>query len=163
MNLVIIRHGKAQDYAISDKERALTEEGRGELEELIPLWAKMLPSPSLLLSSPYRRARETASLVQEKVAPELPLEISPLLCPESQPFDLISLLQQESAETVYLFSHQPFVSRLVSLATSGRESTNVSFPRAGAALIQFPGVIADSKGRLRSLLRPDQLRALKAS
>jgi phosphohistidine phosphatase len=161
VNLVIIRHGRAEDFAETDEKRALTAEGRDELNALIPLWGKMLPAPDLILSSPYLRARESAICVQQQLAPELPLEISSLLTPESYPLEIFQFLKSESAETVWLFSHQPLVSHLVSIAVSGRESTNISFPRAGAAFVQFPGVIADGKGRLRALLRPEQLRAAK--
>ena len=62
MEIYLLRHGIAESRAPSDAERDLTEEGRQKVREVTRMAARAGVSPALVLSSPYRRALETAKI-----------------------------------------------------------------------------------------------------
>ena len=59
MEIYVLRHGDA------DAERALTETGRQKLRRVLQRAKSADSQPSLILTSPYRRARETAQIAGE--------------------------------------------------------------------------------------------------
>ena len=56
MELYLLRHGIAEDHATSDADRALTDEGREKVHRVMKRAAASGVSPSLIISSPYKRA-----------------------------------------------------------------------------------------------------------
>jgi phosphohistidine phosphatase len=117
--LLLIRHGIAEDPLPSqkDSDRALTEEGwkktRAAMKGLVALGFR----PTRGFSSPYRRAAETMTCLQE-AAGAFPVEASLGLVPEAHPAKadlwLRGLLAQAPAgEVLALVSHQPFLGELV--------------------------------------------------
>src|SRR5215813_11800600 len=62
MQIYVLRHGIAEDGKPGrpDSERALTQEGREKLRRVLKHARIAGVEPSLILSSPYRRAIETA-------------------------------------------------------------------------------------------------------
>ena len=62
MQIYLLRHGIAEDAKPGrpDSERALTDEGRAKLRRVLKRARTADVTPSLILSSPYRRAMETA-------------------------------------------------------------------------------------------------------
>ena len=70
MQIYLLRHGIAEDAAPGrpDSERALTEEGRDKLRRVLRRARSADAAPSLILSSPYRRALETAALAAEMLS-----------------------------------------------------------------------------------------------
>ena len=67
MEIYLLRHGIAADAkpGQSDASRALTEEGREKLARVLGRAGKAGMSPSLILSSPLRRAIETAEVAAQ--------------------------------------------------------------------------------------------------
>src|SRR5690348_1434062 len=64
MEIYLLRHGIAGD-ASSDAERALTAEGREKLARVMKRARQAGVVPGVILSSPYRRAVETAEIAAE--------------------------------------------------------------------------------------------------
>ena len=61
MRIYLLRHGIAEEgIGKRDSERALTDEGKKKLRDLLNLAKHAGVEPSLVMSSPYRRAQETA-------------------------------------------------------------------------------------------------------
>ena len=62
MKIYLLRHGIAENGRPNqpDSERALTGEGRDQLRETLAVARKADTAPSLIITSPYRRAVETA-------------------------------------------------------------------------------------------------------
>ncbi len=63
--MILIRHGKAEDHGVRpDFDRKLTEKGIRELQEMAPVLAQWLEGKeSVVISSPLVRARETADII----------------------------------------------------------------------------------------------------
>ena len=76
--LILIRHGESEGNAIrqftTSPEAGITELGRRQASEAA-LRIKTLFSPTLIVSSPYFRARETARIIAELIG--APVEIEP--------------------------------------------------------------------------------------
>jgi phosphohistidine phosphatase len=64
VQIYLLRHGIAED-STPDSERALTAEGREKLRRVLARARSADVTPSLILSSPYRRAIETAEIAVE--------------------------------------------------------------------------------------------------
>jgi len=117
--LLLIRHGIAEDPlpGQQDADRALTEEGwvrtRAAMKGLVARGYR----PTRGFHSPYRRAAETMTCLQE-AAGAFPMESRVDLMPDGRPAQvdlwLRGLMAEASAEEVFvLISHQPFLSDLV--------------------------------------------------
>lgn len=139
--LLLIRHGIAEDPRPGqrDADRALTEEGwvrtRAAMKGLVARGYR----PTRGFHSPYRRAAETMTCLQE-AAGAFPMESRVDLRPEGQPPQVDLWLRGRMAEAgpgevLALISHQPLLSELVFHLT-GRD---VDAKKASCAIIQWEG------------------------
>ena len=117
--LLLIRHGIAEDPQPGqrDADRALTEDGwvktRAAMKGLVALGH----SPSRGFHSPYRRATETMTCLQE-AAGAFPMETRVELMPNGRPPQVDLWLRglmakAGSGDVLALISHQPFLSELI--------------------------------------------------
>ena len=69
VELYLLRHGIAKDRSASgrDADRRLTDEGRTKLRRVLERAHAAGVVPSLILSSPYRRALETAEIAAREL------------------------------------------------------------------------------------------------
>lgn len=137
MNLYLLRHGIATDPDVpgfaKDADRPLTSEGRRKLRQIADAMEALGLSFELILSSPYRRARQTAEIVSEALEGGKKLELSDTLTPGGSPRKLIELLNhlQPSPESVLLVGHEPVMSSLISWLVSGDASFAVVMKKGG--------------------------------
>src|SRR5437899_3482698 len=87
MQIYLLRHGIAEDGKPGrpDSERALTEEGRAKLRRVLKRARTGDVNPSLILSSPYRRAVETADVAVEILRYQGQIAQSRAFLPEASP------------------------------------------------------------------------------
>lgn len=111
--LYVLRHGEAEPRAPSDAERRLTAHGKAQVRAVAMAAAARLDNLQRVISSPYRRARETAAELLRALDSSAELVIDPALTPESPLRDLDSLVECGGAGEVLLVSHQPLVGELV--------------------------------------------------
>jgi len=115
--LVIVRHG-AFDHSnpqIADVDRPLNREGRCQIEEVAKQFSALNLSPDLLVSSPAKRAVETAEIYEN------PLNISSEAIRieenifEAERAEILRVVQSfdDDAQTVILFGHHPGVTKLL--------------------------------------------------
>lgn len=113
MKIVLMRHGEASHHAANDDDRELTAAGRDRIIRHIVQRKDELSHIQLFLSSPIRRARQTADLALEVLGLSQPIEEVVWLRHESNPRDAITALSAYTASSIMLFSHQPFSSAFV--------------------------------------------------
>ena len=67
MEIYILRHGIAEEAhgGMRDADRALTPEGAKKLQHVLRRARAIDVQPPVILTSPYRRARETAQVAAE--------------------------------------------------------------------------------------------------
>ncbi len=113
MEIYLLRHGIAEDAApgMPDSARALTAEGRDKLRRVLKRARQADVAPSLVLSSPYRRALETAEVAAETLGYEGRVVQTGALVPNASPHDLWEEIRTRRGEAaILLASHEPLMS-----------------------------------------------------
>src|SRR4051812_12346816 len=89
MQIYLLRHGIAEDAKPGqpDSERALTGEGRDKLRRVLKRARSAELDPGVILSSPYRRAVETAAVAAEVLTYKGEIVRVRALTPEASPSD----------------------------------------------------------------------------
>jgi phosphohistidine phosphatase len=116
MQIYLLRHGIAEDPKPGhpDSERPLTPEGRDKLRRVLKRARTADLDLSLILSSPYRRAIETAAVAAEVLAYRGEIVRTPVLVPEASPYDAWEEIRSRKSErAILLASHEPLMSSTV--------------------------------------------------
>ncbi len=117
MDLLLWRHAQAADGR-PDLARPLTEHGHAQARAMAQWLHKRLPAGMRVLSSPARRAQETAQALG------LPIEVLDQLAPDAAPVALIAAAGWPDAErAVLIVGHQPTLGEtaVALLGADGRE------------------------------------------
>jgi phosphohistidine phosphatase len=160
-NLFILRHGLAVEpgtagYA-KDADRPLTAEGKAKLREIAAAMEKLGLDFDIILSSPYKRARQTAEIVAEEL--EKKVQFSETLTPQGQVKTLIDFLNRlrPPAQNVLLVGHEPYLSELISLLISGERHASVVMKKGGLAKLSVESLKPGRCAALQWLLTPKQM------
>ena len=137
MDIYLLRHGIAEegDLAQHDSDRNLTPEGIEKLRQVLRLAKKAGVAPSMIVSSPYIRARQTAELAKEMLKVDHEIIETYALKPMSLPreaWDDIRALREEPS--ILLASHEPLMGQLLGflLSTPGLQ---VEFRKSALAKV----------------------------
>lgn len=165
--LYLVRHAIAETLAPSgrDADRQLTREGIAKLRRVALGLKRLGVVPDLILSSPLRRAEQTASLLCEVLAPELTVNLCEALSPGHSPEAVLRALPARSnLRQVIFVGHEPDLGQLASfLLTGSPTAAHLPFKKAGAAAIEIASLASGSNGTLCWFMTPAQLRALGGS
>ena len=115
MELFFLRHGEAQARAASDAERQLTPAGESDVRGVIAARRAELAGIELIVTSPYRRARQTANIAAQGLGFDRELLVTEALEPGGDPQALFHFITSLNASSVLLVTHQPFVGKVLSL------------------------------------------------
>ncbi len=145
MRLLLIRHGAAVPRGtpgVRDAERALTPDGRRKFREAALGLARIVDRPDALLTSPLKRAVQTAEIAAAAWGRIAPRELTALatgahdeLARELEPFP--------GTATVALVGHEPHLSSLLARLVGARDPAALSFRKGGAALVE---VVSPARG-----------------
>ncbi len=162
----LVRHAIAEDKAPSrkDGDRALTDEGREKMQQACLGLRAMDVRLDLVLSSPLRRARETAEIVAATLG-KVSIEIVPELSSgEDQRQVLRALRAFDRFESLAAVGHQPDLGSLASLLLTGDlELAWLPFKKGAVACFEADLDTTQPRGRLEWFLQPSWLRALGKS
>ena len=163
---LFIRHGVAMDpeaaetRGIRELERPLTEKGRRRTRLAAAGLARLI-RPQRFLTSPLRRARETAELFARAFDPSPPVEVVDWLAPGGLAQALFSnLAARRDHPCLALVGHEPDLSAALAQALCGHANARLEMKKAACALVRFAGPPAPGAGELVWLLPPRVLRAL---
>lgn len=165
MLLLIVRHAQAGEHDPTkypdDTERPLTKAGKGIHAGVSAELAKRGLTPEAILSSPWKRAWQTAEIMAEEFTGKKN-KLKPRATPALATAPDLDAIKAELAgigeiETVALVGHEPWLGELVSLLLAGDPNrVSVDFPKSGVAGIEI-GAIEPVGGTLRFFLRPKLL------
>jgi len=116
MELYILRHGIAEDGHPSqpDHLRSLIPEGEKRLRQVLKRATEANVAPSLILSSPFLRAKQTAAIASEVLPGKQDTLLSDALIPMGRPDEVWEEIRTHRAEpSLLLASHEPLCSQLV--------------------------------------------------
>lgn len=156
MEIYLLRHGIAEDNAPSgrDADRRLTDEGREKLGRVLERAHHAGVAPSLILTSPLRRALETAEMAARELGYEGKLVRTNALVPSSSPQEVWEEIRLRREETSILMAgHQPLFSATAAyLLGSTREI--LQFRKGALARIDVAALGASPAGVLQWMLTP---------
>ncbi len=166
MKIHILRHGIAvvrDDLDVeNDAARRLTPKGKRQLRQIAASMKKMGLRFDLILSSPYLRAKQTAEIVAESSKLKRRLRFSDALAPDGSPKILIRQLNElkPAPENVLLVGHEPYLSRLVSLLTTGGLELIMDFKKGGLCKLEIEKLNHGRCATLVWLLTPKQMKLM---
>ncbi len=166
MNLYILRHGLAVEQGTAgyanDADRPLTSKGERKLSLIAEAMEGLGLSFDLILSSPYKRARQTAEIVAEVLKACKKVELSPTLEPGGSTKELIEVLKSMKPVPgeVMLVGHEPYLSTLISLLLSGDGGLQVEMKKGGLCKLSVESLKHGRCAKLEWLLTPRQMRLM---
>lgn len=166
MNLYFLRHGKA--FARSpkwrpDSKRPLTREGEERMDEVARGLRRLDCSFDLILTSPYVRALRTAEILAEVYDARKKLFETANLRAEAHPSAVIGEINENfnSISDIVLVSHEPLMTRILSLLLSGSEAMAIDLKKSGCCKVSVEKLTAGKCACLHWLLTSRQIAALK--
>ena len=115
MKLYLMRHGEALSPQ-KDPERGLSDKGKLNVELVAKHLHKQGVLFSKILHSKKKRARETAEIMREIIAPNVQLNLHDKITPNDDPHNIFSEINSWEEDTL-ITSHLPFVPNLMTLLT----------------------------------------------
>ncbi len=137
MDVFLLRHADANTVAATDDERRLSEKGVAQAEKVGRFCAAHQIAPELIITSPIRRADETARIVAQHLRCEL-LTGPWLACgmhPEAA-MDEIAVLDR--FEQIMIVGHEPDFSEFVARALGLPGESQIRIRKASLTHLYFP-------------------------
>jgi phosphohistidine phosphatase len=156
VELYILRHGIAEDArpGRSDAKRALTEEGGKRVAEVIETARRAGAEPSLIVSSPYLRAVETARIAAEGFGYKGHIVETETLVPNGSPEGVWTELREYRGEAAILLAgHEPLLSQLVAHLLAA-PALRVEMKKAALVRLDMESFGASPHGTLRWMITP---------
>lgn len=156
MLIYVMRHGKAEAESESgrDEDRVLKKKGHKQAQWLAQTLAAGSHTPALVLSSPYARARETATPIWEALAQQP--QIDDRLGADRFLSDALDvLIDSRGAGVVALVGHNPTCAQLVSTLCNGLATMPGGHRTGEMALVRVEGDELIGQGELIGRLRMD--------
>ena len=154
MQVYLLRHGVAEEdrSGLSDAERRLTEDGRRKLRQTLETAVAAGVQPTLILTSPLKRALETAEIARDILQYKGELEQTEALAPNSTVEEVWREIRRHSKESaVVLVGHNPMFAGLAGYLL-GAPDLQVDVKKGSMLRIDFDGLSSQPKGILRWFL-----------
>ena len=150
MEIYLLRHGIAED-GYPDSERALTAEGKEKLRRVLK---RAAVKPSLILSSPYVRAVETAEIAADVLGYHGDIEKAQSLTPDGSPAEVWEEIRARKTEdAILLASHEPLMSATAAFLL-GAPGLQVDMKKAALARVDVDRFGPQPLGVLKWMLTP---------
>jgi phosphohistidine phosphatase len=151
MELYLLRHGIAEDASPTgrDADRALVPEGKRKLREILKTAAKAGVKPDLILSSPYKRAQETALIAAKELGYEHEILESNSLVPNAHPQELWEEVRvHRTTPRLLIASHEPLLSSAAAFLLNA-PGMMIDFKKGALMRIDLEGFTAQPRGILK--------------
>lgn len=158
-DLFVLRHGEAgnrMSVAEKDTERPLTLAGRKEIERISRSLKSIGLKPDRILTSPLRRARETAEIAAEVL--EVPrLEEWGELKPDGSRESLYRKLATVKGDhELVLVGHEPYLTAMIG-EIIGTPGARLVLKKGGLGKVRIASIKPRLSGELRWLLTPKMI------
>jgi phosphohistidine phosphatase len=152
MHIFFLRHGDASsDSRYDDGERPLTDLGIRQATLVGSLLQRMNVVIDVALSSPLKRAQDTASIVLSNIH-NRQIAVSELLMSGADPRQLFEHLNKLKVSLVFLVGHEPYLSETISLLISGNRKVEIEMRKCSLALVEISIPIHPGSGILKFLI-----------
>jgi phosphohistidine phosphatase len=159
MKLYLLRHGDAVepgDTRLKENERPLTPKGIQRAKLLANALQQMEISFDAILSSPLKRAVETAEIVARNLDMEDRLHLSDCLSPAGDMEKLVLEINtlRPVPEAVLLVGHEPYLSRFISLLCTGGPGLALMMKKGALCRLETGRLTCAKCAELEWLLQP---------
>ena len=158
MDLFVLRHGEAGKTipsGSSDSKRPLIVTGEKEIVIISKALRKMGVRLDVILTSPLKRARQTADIVAKEFKAQNKLRQMRELSPEGDKKALYQNLSSlKEGTTILLVGHSPYLSEMVSEIVSNDSSVRLGLKKGGIVRIRVTATAPKLKGELKWLISP---------
>lgn len=160
MRLYLVRHGIATEKiggeVRNDMQRPLTDGGRAETKAVALGLKRLGIAPDVILTSPLVRARQTAEILGDVLAPKNGLRIADALAPAGRDSDLYKVLKEyERANEVFLVGHEPDIGRLVATLLWAGPELVIAFKKSAVCRVDITSVPPNEPGTLEWFVTPE--------
>ncbi len=154
MEIWVLRHAKAEEGRpdTPDEERALTSGALKKMSAAALTIARLEPRFDAILTSPLRRARQTAEPVARALGQRDDLIETDALSPGADPKEILREIEKRRMKRVLLVGHMPHLGRLLGYLLTGRSNAHMEMKKGALARIEFEGAIPKPPGTLTLLL-----------
>jgi phosphohistidine phosphatase len=139
--ILLIRHGialdreKAMQQKITDRERDLTDDGARKTRQAFDGLTKLIESIDLILTSPYNRAAQTATILAKRF-PGAKVQNESILQPGGDPTAIADWLGTKAGPNIIaLVGHEPGLSQLASVLLLKQPASFIRLKKAGVIII----------------------------
>jgi phosphohistidine phosphatase len=156
MEIYLFRHGIAEDGEPGqpDSARQLTDEGRKKTADVLKLARKSGVRPTLILTSPYIRARQTAAIAADELGYKHEVLNVDSLVPHGSPEKVWSDIRDHGGEAAILLAgHEPLMNRIVAYLLNS-PALRVEMKKAALIRIDVDSIGAAPHGTLRWMIVP---------
>ena len=156
MEIYILRHGIAEEAhgGMRDADRALTPEGSKKLQHVLRRARAIDVQPPVILTSPYRRARETAQVAAEALRNGSSLLETQALTPDSSPEAVWDEIRVHKSEAqIMIVGHEPLLSSVYAYLLNAA-SVQIDVKKGSLGRIDVERFSGQPRGILRWLIYP---------
>ena len=136
--LYLIRHAKSswKNPGLEDFERPLNKRGLKDAERMGKVLKKASLRPDVVITSPARRAQETAEIIIDKIGFPVERVVLEEEVYDATTYELMEIINKldDGLDTVVLFGHNPGMTNLANLLNDV-EIDNI--PTCGIFVIEF--------------------------
>jgi len=112
----------------------------------------------MILTSPYLRARQTADIVRDVLAPEVPMQQVSAMVPDGDPAKMLRAISDAGCRAPICVGHAPSLDRFIA-HVSGARVPFTKLKKAGMCTLAVDR-LERGRGRLFALYPPSVLRGL---
>jgi phosphohistidine phosphatase len=163
MNLYLMRHANAgirRENPALDAKRALVKDGKDQCILMARLLGALKVQADVIVSSPLKRALQTAQLVGTELGYEARVEVSPALGPNADYAAFLQLLEKYSdREDVLMVGHNPNLFKFLGQLITGNGGAGVRMRKGSVARIDT----SKHPPLLQWLIDPRMARSIYAS
>jgi phosphohistidine phosphatase len=157
MLLYMVRHAPAGQHGDprypNDALRPLTDKGQERFDRLVKHLVRQGLAPTLVVTSPLVRCRQTAEVLVRRVSDEPKLLERNELAPGGPWHELVDWTGAQGDGEVAWVGHAPDVDQIAA-ELIGSPAANLSFAKGAVAAIRFSGGIAVGEGELCWFVKP---------
>jgi phosphohistidine phosphatase len=160
MNLYLMRHADAgipRENPVLDAKRGLVKEGKQQCMLMAGVLAGLKAQIDVIVSSPLKRARQSAQFVATEIGFDAPIVTSPVLAPDGDYAAFQQLIAKYSSiEGVLVVGHNPNLHQFIAKLLSGNGVKSPARLPGNSSIRLRKGGIA----RIDMAKRPPQLQWL---
>jgi phosphohistidine phosphatase len=157
MELYLLRHGSAEERSSTgrDADRALSAEGVAGLQRVLELARRAGVQPSLILSSPYARAVQTAEIASRTLQYSGKVLQVAAFAPDSSPFRAWEEIRVHEGEgSILVAAHEPLLSSTVAWL-AGSTRVMIRFVPGAMVRIDFEAIGPHPAGVMHWMISPE--------